>query len=304
VDLADFKNDFTWSFSRHGVFNACHRKYWLNHYAFWNGWRSDCDPRTRELYIQKNLTTRPMWLGSKVHDAAEYALKTFQESRFVGPDELVSKTLQKAEREVEASKHERYRNNPKHNPGFQEHYYGADQSPQSFSEVYVEIERQVRTLYENPIFKRILQVPERIRQIEVLNKTELAGVPVWVKLDVLMEDGHGGLVIVDWKTGRSHGDEKVNDQLGVYGLYARRDLGVQQIKAVHVDLRGNQFSTYQVDEAQLERSEAFVRESAETMLAKLTEPAENQGQEADFDMLPEGSSACSRCRFRRDCGRE
>jgi len=302
--LADFKNDFTWSVSRHGVFESCRRKYWLNHYAFWDGWLDDCDARTRELYIQKKLTTRAMWLGSKVHDAAEYALKTFQKSRFVGPDELVDKTIRKAQADIDASKHERFRVNPKRYPGFQEHYYGAGDPEGGFSEVLTEIERQVRTLYENPIFKRILQVPERIRQIEVLNQMQLGGVPVWVKLDVLMEDGHGGLVIVDWKTGRSHDEEKVQDQLGVYGLYARRDLGVQQIKAVHVDLRSNQFSTHQVDEAQLQKSEAFVQESAAAMLELLTEPAENQGREADFDMLPEGSKACSRCRFRRDCGRE
>lgn len=301
--MADFKNDFGWSFSRHGVFEECHRKYWLNHYAFWNGWKNDCEPRTRELYIQKNLTTRPMWLGNKVHDAAEYALKTFQQSRFIGPDELVHKSLEIAKREVEGSKKERYRINPKKNPGFQEHYYNV--SPQeSFSGVYIEIERQIRTLYENPIFKRILQVPERIRQVEVLNQTVLAGVPVWVKLDVLMEDGQGGLVIVDWKTGRSHVSETVQDQLGIYALYARQDLGVQNIKAVHVNLREDQFTTHEVDEAQLEKSEAFVRDSAAAMRAMLTQPDDNLGSEADFEKIPEGSPACSRCRFRRDCERD
>ena len=301
--MADFKNDFGWSFSRHGVFEECHRKYWLNHYAFWNGWRSDCDDRTRELYIQKNLTTRPMWLGNKVHDAAERALKLFQESRFVGPDELVSWALGKAEKEVEDSKNARYRVEPKRNAGFQEHYYKTSDL-ESFSGVYVEIERQIRTLYENAIFKRILQVPERIRQIEVLNQTQLAGVPVWVKLDVLMEDSHGGLVIVDWKTGRSHDNEKVNAQLGVYALYARQDLGVKEIKAVHVDLRKDQFLTHQVDEEQLEKSEAFVRDSAAAMLAMLVDPDENKGRESDFEQLPEGSASCLRCNFRRDCGRD
>jgi hypothetical protein len=301
--VADFKNEFGWSFSRHGVFEECHRKYWLNHYAFWNGWKDGCEPRTRELYIQKNLTTRPMWLGNKVHDAAEYALKTFQQSRFFGPDELVHKSLEIAKAEVEGSKNERYRNNPKKNPGFQEHYYDVS-SKEHFSEVYIEIERQIRVLYENAIFKRILQVPERIRQIEVLNQTVLADVPVWVKLDVLMEDGDGGLVIVDWKTGRSHVSETVNDQLGIYALYARQDLGVQNIKAVHVNLREDQFSTYEVDESQLEKSEAFVRDSAAAMRAMLAQPDDNAGEESDFEKLPEGSRACLRCRFRRDCERD
>ena len=70
-------------------------------------------------------------------------------------------------------------------------------------------------------------MPERIRQIEDLNELHLNGVKVWVKLDVLMDDGQGGLVIVDWKTGRSHVDETVNTQLGIYGVYAKRNWGSQ-----------------------------------------------------------------------------
>ena len=300
--MADFKNEFSWSFSRHGVFEECPRKYWLNHYAFWNGWRNDCPPRTRELYIQKNLATRPMWLGTVVHDAAEYALKTFRSSRFVGADELVSKTLDRAEMDWSNSRNERYRANPKKFPGFQEHYYDAEES-EPIESTFVEIERQVRTLYENKIFKRILQVPERIQQLEDLNELILDGIKVWVKLDVLMEDGRGGLVIVDWKTGRSHQTETVQTQLGVYGLYAKRELGVSAIKTMHVNLRSNEFSTFDIDDAQLERSEAFVRDSAKAMLQKLDSPDENRGTEAHFEKLPEGSSSCSRCRFRGDCER-
>ena len=80
-------------------------------------------PRVRELYIQKNLTTRAMWLGTVVHDAAEHALKTFKHSRFVGADELVAKALSRADSDVRNSQNERYRFNPKRYPGFQEHYY-------------------------------------------------------------------------------------------------------------------------------------------------------------------------------------
>ena len=301
--MADFRNEFSWSFSRHGVFQECRRKYWLNHYAFWNGWSRGIDARTRELYIQKKLTTRPMWLGNKVHDAAERAIKTFQDSRYLGPDELVDRAIQEAKMDIQFSRNGRYRENPKRYPGFQEHYYKEEGAEESWDGVLNEIERQIRVLYENPIFRRILQVPERIRQVEVLNQADLGGVPVFVKLDVLMDDGKGGLVIVDWKTGRSHVDETVHDQLGVYALYARKILGIQSLKAVHVDLRGNQFSTFTVDEEQIQRSESFVQDSAASMLEKLRLPEENQGDEADFDMLPEGSRSCNRCSFRKDCDR-
>ena len=79
--------------------------------------------------------------------------------------------------------------------------------------------------------------------------------------------------------------------------------GGLKIKAVHVDLHENKYSTHSVDETQLSRSEAFVEDSASSMLELLTNPALNEGMEDDFERLPEGSSACKRCRFRGDCGR-
>lgn len=285
------------------VFEDCPRKYWLNHYGFWNGWLRDSPPRVRELYIQKNLVTRPMWLGTVVHDAAESALKAFRSGRFVGTDELVSRTLDRAERDWNNSKRERYRSDsPKRHPGFQEHYYEVE-DPEPIESTFVEIERQVRTLYENKIFRRILQVPSRIQQIEDLNELPLHGVKVWVKLDVLMADDQGGLVIVDWKTGKSHDTESVKTQLGIYGLYAKQELGVSKLKMVHVNLRDNEFTTTVIDEDQLQRSEAFVRDSSAAMLNMLDQPDENKGSEDDFERLPEGSPRCQWCRFRGDCGR-
>lgn len=301
--MPDFKNEFSWSFSRHTVFEDCPRKYWLNHYGFWNGWLRDSPPRAQELYIQKNLVTRPMWLGTVVHDAAEGALKAFRAGQFVGTDELVSKTLERAERDWTNSLNERYRSDsPKKYPGFQEHYY-QEEASEPIETVFTEIERQVRTLYENKIFRRILQVPNRIQQIEDLNVLPLHGVKVWVKLDVLMGDGQGGLVIVDWKTGRFHNSESVKTQLGIYGLYAKQELGVSKLKMVHVNLRDNEFTTTVIDEEQLQRSEAFVRDSAAAMLKLLDNPDENQGSEESFERLPEGSKRCLSCRFRSDCGR-
>ncbi|MCB9742026.1 MAG: hypothetical protein H6740_05470 [Alphaproteobacteria bacterium] len=33
--MGELQNTFSWSYSRHGLFAQCRRKYWLNHYAFW-----------------------------------------------------------------------------------------------------------------------------------------------------------------------------------------------------------------------------------------------------------------------------
>jgi len=67
-------NDFGWSASRDRTFQQCHRQYWFNYYGSWGGWEEDAEPRTRELWILKQLQSRYMWLGDLVHRMAAFAL--------------------------------------------------------------------------------------------------------------------------------------------------------------------------------------------------------------------------------------
>ena len=112
-------------------------------------------------------------------------------------------------------------------------------------------------------------------------------------------------MVVDWKTGKSHADAKVDRQLGVYGLYAL-DRWVQdagQIKAMHVNLREGSWRTFEFNEALLGSTRAFIGESAGEMKGLLQDVDDNLAFEEDFPLLPEGDPRCGRCRFRGDCGR-
>jgi hypothetical protein len=119
-----------------------------------------------------------------------------------------------------------------------------------------------------------------------------------------MEDGAGGLVIIDWKTGKSHDASVVARQLGIYALYARDVLGVavDKLKMVHVNLRDNLFVTHEMSEEMLIEATATVESSASEMKSLTT--LENEAKESDFPKLPIGDKACTFCNFRRDCGRE
>ena len=83
--MADLRNEFSWSWSRHRAFGDCQRKYWLQHYAFWGGWDPASPPPVREIYIQKRLTSRGLWLGTLVHEAAEFVLGQVRHGRFPPP---------------------------------------------------------------------------------------------------------------------------------------------------------------------------------------------------------------------------
>jgi hypothetical protein len=301
--MGDFRNKFSWSWSRRGTFEQCKRKYWLNYYGYWGGWSRESEPRQRELYVQKNLTTKPMWLGNCVHDAAEWALLALDRDQFIDCDEMVRRVLIRAKGDIASSESGDNFRDPKRKCGFQEHYYGGDKEVE-WGPTLEEIERQVRNLYINPIFCRMFHVPERVREVEELHLEKLAGFPVYVKLDALMDDGTGGLVIIDWKTGKRHDADVVARQLGVYGLYARDILGVtaHKLKMVHVNLRDNKFDTHDISEEMLLEAAATVASSANAMKALTS--SENEAQESDFPKLPEGDKACTFCNFRRDCGRE
>ncbi|MCB9792951.1 MAG: PD-(D/E)XK nuclease family protein [Alphaproteobacteria bacterium] len=302
--MGELQNTFSWSYSRHGLFAQCRRKYWLNHYAFWGGWSRRAPARARALYVQKKLTTQPMWIGTVVHEIAEGALKAMQQGVTPWVERAVEMARERAEADIEASRAGRYEQDPKRYPGFQCHYYGQEEP--DFDAAIEQIEAQLRTLFAHPVFRRMMAVPERIVEVEELRQIDIEGVPVWVVLDAMVSDGEGGLVIIDWKTGKDHEDEKIARQLGIYGIYATQERGVpvEQVRTLHVNTRFNTMTQHPVDAAVLDETRAFVRESADAMRAALTKPAENEGREEDFPMLPEGDPACERCRFRRDCGRE
>ncbi len=303
--MGELKNNFTWSYSRHGLFDACRRKYWLNHYGSWGGWDRQLAPeRVREIYIQKNLTTVPMWIGTVVHDTAEQCLKSLRRRQLPRRDQVVARALARARRNIRESREGAWRHDPKRRAGFQHDYYQLELRPDPLPGALEEIRRQVETLLDCRIYGRMAQAPQRILEVEDLVQIDVDGTPVWVKLDALMQ-GREGVVVVDWKTGRFHAEATVDRQLGVYGLYAvqRWQGRPGHIQAMHVNLRADQWRTFTLEAEHLEASRAFITESADRMRALLRDVEHNVAEEEDFPMKPEGDPGCDRCRFRRDCGR-
>ena len=311
--MAELKNEFSWSWSRHRAFAHCRRLYWLQHYGFWGGWRRGSP--AREIYIQKRLNTRPQWLGTQVHEAAEWTLREVLRGAYPPAETVVQRARAQASAMIRDSAAGRYRDDPKRRPGFVEHYYGVPVSDEQWEADLDEIARQVGHLFDNQVFLRLTNVPAQIDEVEELRQVTLDGVPVWVSLDVLVHDADGRRVVIDWKTGRSHDPETVAQQLGIYGAYvASRYFGVDpggdtaaidgRILAIHVDLREGKHEVLPVDSTIIAEAVERVRTSAAEMRAALADPAENVAHREHFPMLPEGSEACARCAYRRTCGRE
>ncbi|MEE2751228.1 MAG: PD-(D/E)XK nuclease family protein [Myxococcota bacterium] len=306
LGLFMFVNEFSWSYSRDRTFRSCLRRYWLNYYGSWGGWERSAAPEVQDLYRQKKLTTRPMWMGTLIHEAAERSLKTLTWAQPWGVENALAWIDDRARQDVVGSREGTDRRRPSKRVEFQEHYYDVEDVSEDWEDNFQEMARQVHGLFENPVFVRLTRVPQRIRMVEDLIKVDLEGIGVWVSMDALVEDGRGGVVIIDWKTGKSHSDEEVGRQLGIYGLYAREKLGLspERIRALHVNLRDGTYKTHPISQPQLEQSATDLRASAAEMRDRLRDSAANEGDMEDFPMLEKGDSTCFHCQFRRSCGRE
>ncbi len=305
--MADLQNTFSWSHSRRGVFETCPRRYYLVYYGSWGGWEPAAPPAVREVWIQKRLTTLPMWIGTLVHEAAEEALNALcRRGRPVQPDALLARTGARAAHQVEDSASGASLRASGKATVFQEHYYREPVEPETWTAAVEEVTRQVLAFLSEPVYRRLLQVPDRLMEVESLEQVDIDGVPVWVKLDALVGDGKGGCVIVDWKTGSAHNSAVIAEQLGVYGLYCQRRYRVppSRLVAMHVNLRLGTREQHRVDDHTLEATRLAIRDSAAAMRDMLDDPERNLASQARFPMLPEGAPTCRTCPFRRTCGRE
>ena len=306
-----FRNEFTWSWSRHRCFERCPREYWLHYYGSWGGWAANSDPAVREAYIQKKLCSRSAWIGILVHEAVEWVLKQQLAGYGPSPVTVVERFSRKAVQQIEDSKRGMYRFRPSKIVGFVEHYYDHEGQEESWDVTLTELRRQLVDLPNNRILKRTVDVIGRVREVEELKQVSIEGVDVWVSIDALVGDGRGGLSIIDWKTGKHHSDEKVSAQLGVYALYVlksyytaeQRAAALDKIRLVFANLRSGEHKVWRVMPDDLTQTRRLIRSSSEAMRGKLVSVEKNTARMEDFPMLPAGDKQCTRCRFKQSCAR-
>lgn len=304
--MADLVNELVWSHSRARAAAGCPRAYWFAYYGSWGGWDAAASATARDAYVQKKLTSRAMWTGTVVHAVAEHALRQVRDGFSLGTVETaVAGARTGARRDIEGSHDGSWRQRPARRVGFREHYYEQAPTDAEWGAAIDEIERQVRGLWDNRIFQRLCAVPSRIRELEDLRRFRVGDVDVYAVLDVLVEDGRGGVVVLDWKTGEAHHDADIAVQLGVYGLYATQELGVpaDRITAMHVNLRTGTETRHPVGPVEIEAAAARILESTSAMRARLRDVSQNVAAPEDYPELPADAAACRYCNFRGVCGR-
>jgi CRISPR/Cas system-associated exonuclease Cas4 (RecB family) len=302
--LGTYVNEFSWSKSRDAVFMECPRQYWFRYYGYWGGWEVGAPPRTRQIYVLKQLKSRHMWVGDLVHSAIARTLANLKSSRLplaVDVDQIVELTIHGMRQDFKSSRAAQYRAKPKTCALF-EHEYGVPVADEEWKRLAETVERCLRNFYASDVFVRIAASDRSAwLETEQLREFGLDGVKVYVRLDFAMRE-EGAVVIYDWKTGAS--DESDNSaQMACYAYYAKERWGIDpaSVRPIEYNVNRDQLLVHSVTAADLERTCAYMRGSIADMKRLLRDPARNLAVEEDFRPDSE-RGGCRRCTFQRVCG--
>jgi hypothetical protein len=300
--MADLKNTFSWSRSRHGMFQDCRRRYYYHYYGAWGGWAADAPPEARRLYVLKQLTGRQGWAGRVVHQAVEMALRALHAGRELPEAWLIEDTVRRMREEWRASRDGRYRTEPKAEVALFEHEYGVPVQPRDWQALRDHVVRCLRHFYRLPLYDEIRATPrERWILIEEVRSFPFEGTPVFAAPDFGFWTTADRLALVDWKTGSPDPDETAT-QLGGYALYARDILEAapERVDLLEVNLREGQVSAHPWDEARLAEIRERLRLSIRSMKAWLRDPDANLAVVDDFERT-EDLRLCRWCNFKGVC---
>ena len=301
--MAELQNVFSWSRSRDRVFQECRRKYWFQHYGSWGGWDARSEPRTREIYVLKQLQSRWMWAGDRVHHAIEDVLKAARNGSRVPLEKALAATLDAMRKEWKASKEREYRKAPKKVPGLFEHEYLPELPREKWAAVGALVETCLKNFYAGPLAAEMFGLTrERWLTVEDMEQFDFEGTPVWVKIDAAFRAEGGGARIVDWKTGRKQEEGFDEIQLGCYTVFARQKwgFGPGAVSAELVYLAAGERVEVPMTEEAVERTRAAMRASIAAMREVLADPAANAAREADFPYTDE-LKLCRSCNFQKVC---
>lgn len=300
----ELKNSFSWSYSRSARYNRCPRAYYYHYYAAWEGWQSEAPPPVKQSYLLKNLTNIPQWTGTLVHESIKFAVARLKAGQPVDPESLIQQMRRRAKADFDDSQSGRYRQDPNQLVGFQEHHYRVDLPKSTWQEAWAKAEQCLRTFIKSRLYADLQQLPaSSFLDVEALQSFTLAETKVWIQMDLALFDGER-ITLYDWKTGQID-EQKVRQQLGIYGLYiryARPEWAQKPLWAIAFDLSQDRLVEFKLDNDMLHAAQVAVEESIVQLQGLLIDSDKNLAELRRFPMIDD-LSICHHCQFRELCGR-
>lgn len=301
--MAELKNEFSWSKSRDEKFRTCLRQYYFHYYGSWGGWEYQAEKRTRKIYILKQLKSRQMWAGEKVHDCIRKSLHNIR--NHIDPmseQEAVDTTIEIMRKDYLGSRRGDFWKNPK-TCGLFEHEFGLDLPDSVWKENAEHVANCLRTFYRSGVYRMVRGLPpSQWLDVEDFSSFVLDGTKVHVVLDFSCRR-EDGILIYDWKTGKS--DAARNEfQLACYTFYAIHKWKVEpaQVMTVEFNLSSGKESRYSLGGVDLDAIRKHISSSIRDMKQLLDDAGTNRASEERFAFV-EDERVCRYCNFRKACPR-
>ena len=298
--MSKFQNEFSWSPSRHRMFESCRRQYYFNYYGSWGGWDKDADAQAQLLYRLKKITTVPQLVGTVVHDAISNALNALKLGRDILPFAVETYAQNLFRQHLQESKDHLWRYSASRYTNLFEHYYNEPFTETDQINSANHISTSLNAFFDSKAYTTLQSArPEDYLTIEDLTDFTLASTKIWVVLDVAIRRDKS-VYIFDWKTGRERQADR--HQLAVYALYATSqwDVALSDLQLQDIYLQTNTERTLDLAPDDLDQTRIFVTESVQKMRALLDDPEQNTASQDTFPMTT-NTHLCTTCPFKAVC---
>lgn len=298
--MNNFKNEFSWSKSRDGIFKECLRKYFFNHYGFWNGWNANEEDRVKKIYYLKKLSTKEIWMGSLVHEIIEYILRKYRMGENVSLGHVLTILRKRFDLGFRMSELREYTGFNSSAHRFFEHEYKIGISEEERKELLERAEFCLTNFFNSDVFMDIRRTPvENWMMLEDFLSFDFEGTKIFLSIDFAMKIGEG-VILYDWKTGK----ERMADfdlQLSLYAFYIadKFKISPDKIEAKIFNLAINKVDVFNIDKEKLEKMRLHIEKSIRGMKKLLKDVVENEAVENDFEK--NRGFWCQRCNFRKVC---
>ncbi len=299
---------FSWSISRHRMFERCKRQYYLNYY----GARRVREARERvvsAVWWLKQVTLLSAWIGQVIHHLAATAVRAHRDRQPIDEEELIEQTLEYYHAGIYASQR-----GARHEGEWRvlfEHVYPNDPFSIDRDVAEVRVSDLAHTFFESEAWELIRSLPpQAVQEVDVSFQSfvltevpRLGEVRVFAVPDVLLLHDDK-VIIVDWKTGDVTG-RALREQAGIYRLYAQQVYGVPG-EAIEIVLANLDDYGESVEPPggvpSVEESRAFALSSIQDMVALMENVPYNTVSIKNFPRT-ENLALCQWCGFKRACWR-
>lgn len=178
------KNEFSWSLSRHNLFNQCKKAYYFHYYASWGGWLDEAPPSRKSLYRLKQIKTEKEWLDELILEAMAKAIKKEIEPSI---HSIKSYCFRKAYAQLISLQNKEYLEDPKKLSLFSK-YYGRE----SVSDIKERISDRMNNIFEALNCESVISMLNK-NYLDIISSNEfvkfsLGEIPIWCKTGFIYHD--------------------------------------------------------------------------------------------------------------------